>query len=230
MAKKIVLVEDEPDIAEVLSYNLQREGFEVFIAEDGLVGLNLIKAQMPDLALIDLMLPSMDGLEICQKIRANEATANIPVIMLTAKGEESDIVLGLGLGADDYVCKPFSPKEVIARIKAQLRRSEYLTKTSNAQELSIEGLCIDTHKHKVIFNEKELTLTATEFRLLHYFAKNPGQVFSREQLINNAYSNDVVVVDRNIDVHIRAIRKKIGEEYKFIETIRGIGYRFKEGK
>ncbi len=230
MAKKIVIVEDEPDIAEVLSYNLQREGFDVFTAEDGLAGLNLIKAQMPDLALLDLMLPSMDGLEICQKIRANEAIANIPVIMLTAKGEESDVVLGLGIGADDYVCKPFSPKEVIARIKAQLRRSATIEKNSVAPKICIDGLSIDTNKHKVTFNGKILSLTATEFRLLHYFAKYPGQVFSREQLINNAYSTDVIVVDRNIDVHIRAIRKKIGEQYQFIETVRGIGYRFKEGQ
>ena len=225
--KKIVIVEDESDILEILTYNLQREGFDVFSADNGLQGLTLIQQQVPDLALLDLMLPGMDGLTICQKIRLDQNCADIPVIMVTAKSEESDIVLGLGLGADDYISKPFSPKELTARIKALLRRDQR-HQAPISKNIEIKGLVIDTTKHKVTFNGEKIKLTVTEFRLLSYLAKHAGQVFSREQLMNNAYSNDVIVVDRNIDVHIRSIRKKIGEQNHFIETVRGIGYSFIE--
>lgn len=228
---KIVVVEDEADILEILTYNLKREGFDVISADNGLQGLNLIKQHLPDIVLLDLMMPGMDGLEVCKHMRAKKLTQNIPVIMVTAKSEESDIVLGLGLGADDYVSKPFSPKELIARIKATLRRgSRAATTTDDDKESSIEvdGLMIDNDKHKVSYQGINIKLTATEFRLLHFLASHPGRVFSREQLMNNAYATDVIVVDRNIDVHIRAIRKKIGEQNLFIETIRGVGYSFKE--
>jgi len=237
---KIVVVEDEADILEILTYNLEREGFSVIGADNGTLGLQLIKQHLPDIVLLDLMLPGMDGLEVCQQLRAHPASANIPVIMLTAKNEESDIVLGLGLGADDYVSKPFSPKELIARIKASLRRSQRnaersanAVNTSSTAQLAeshcieIAGLVIDNDKHKVTYQGEPVKLTATEFRLLHFLAQHPGRVFSREQLMNNAYASDAVVVDRNIDVHVRAIRKKIGEQSQFIETVRGIGYTFK---
>lgn len=227
LKKKIVVVEDEPDILEMLEYNLIREGYQVICANNGLDGLRLIKEQQPNLAILDLMLPGIDGLEICQQVRATSNIANTPIIMLTAKSEESDIVLGLGIGADDYMSKPFSPRELIARIKAMLRR-EQNSQASQADCITINGLSIDSHKYKVTFNGEKIKLTVTEFRLLEYLAHHPGQVFSREQIMNNAYGSDVVIVDRNIDVHVRSIRKKIGEQHHFIETVRGIGYSFVE--
>lgn len=222
---KIVIVEDEPDILEALEYNLARENFDVISATNGIDGLQLIQQHKPNLALLDLMLPGIDGLEICRQVRANSEIAQTPIIMLTAKSEESDIVLGLGIGADDYISKPFSPRELIARIKAMLRRDQSNV-APQKNSITINGLTINSHKFKVTFNGEKIKLTATEFRLLEYLAKHPGQVFSREQIMNNAYGSDVVVVDRNIDVHVRSIRKKIGEEHQFIETIRGVGYSF----
>ncbi|WP_354625220.1 response regulator [Psychromonas sp. MME2] len=231
--QKIVVVEDEADILEILTYNLQREGFDVVSASNGIQGLQLIRDHLPDIALLDLMLPGMDGLDICKQLRSQTETANIPIIMVTAKSEESDIVLGLGLGADDYVSKPFSPKELIARIKSTLRRGQHRVEksSSNTQDcIAVAGLVIDSDKHKVTYLGEKVKLTATEFRLLHFLASHPGRVFSREQLMNNAYSTDVIVVDRNIDVHVRSIRKKIGEQHQFIETIRGVGYSFKDSE
>jgi DNA-binding response OmpR family regulator len=227
--KKIVVVEDEPDILEALEYNLLRENFDVICASNGIEGLKCIREHKPHIAILDLMLPGIEGLEICREVRASSDIAHTPIIMLTAKSEESDIVLGLGVGADDYMSKPFSPRELIARVKAMLRRGEG-TQIQASESITINGLTIDSHKYKVSFEGKKIKLTATEFRLLEYLAKHPGQVFSREQIMNNAYGSDVVVVDRNIDVHIRAIRKKIGEEHQFIETIRGIGYSFLDGQ
>lgn len=189
--KKVVVVEDEPDI-------------------------------------LDLMLPGIDGLEICQQLKAQVKTQNIPIIMVTAKGEESDVVLGLGIGADDYIAKPFSPKELIARVRAVIRRSEVNRPGVQNEAIVVGPLLIDANKHKVSVDDTEIKLTATEFRLLHYLASNPGRVFSRELLLDQAFGNDVAVVDRNIDVHIRAIRKKMDPYQYFIETIRGVGYRFRE--
>ena len=227
-ATHIVVVEDESDILEVLSYNLRREGFEVSSSLNGVQGLELIQQQLPDLVLLDLMLPGMDGLEICRRLRSNPASQHIPIVMVTAKGEESDVVLGLGIGADDYLVKPFSPKELIARVKAVLRRTSASVEAADEQRVLIDGLDIDTSKYKVALNGEEIKFTATEFRLLHYLASHPGRVFSREQLLDRGFSNDAIVVDRNIDVHIRAIRKKLGDDQSFIETIRGVGYRFKD--
>jgi len=223
--KKIVIIEDEPDILEVLSYNLKREGFEVFSAINGILGLSLVEKELPDLVLLDLMLPGMDGIEICSTVKKNPATQNTLIIMVTAKGEESDIVLGLGVGADDYISKPFSPKELVARVKAVLRRGVLVENTSQTDIVEVGHLAIDSSKYEVLIDGREVRLTATEFRLLHYFASNPGRVFSREQLLSRAMGDDVVVVDRNIDVHIRGIRKKMGIEPPLIETIRGVGYR-----
>lgn len=223
--KKIVIIEDEPDILEVLSYNLKREGYEIHTAADGIRGLALVRQQVPDLVLLDLMLPGMDGVEICSSIKKDPQTQSTLIVMVTAKGEESDIVLGLGVGADDYISKPFSPRELVARVKAVLRRGVLLEKAS-AQELIVLGeLVIDSSKHKVTHAGREIKLTATEFRLLHFLASYPGRVFSREQLLNKALGDDVVIVDRNIDVHIRGIRKKMDVEPPLIETIRGVGYR-----
>lgn len=224
--KKIVVVEDEPDILEVLSYNLKREGFDVATALDGIQGLALVERNRPDLVLLDLMLPGMDGLEICRQVKNNKQLAHIPVIMVTAKGEESDVVLGLGIGADDYIAKPFSPRELIARVKAVLRRAQISENVEDKDSIEIEGLVIDVSKFNVSYQGRSIKLTATEFRLLHHLAASPGRVFSREKLLDHAFGSNVVVVDRNIDVHIRAIRKKISDDKQFIETIRGIGYRF----
>ena len=224
--KKIVIVEDEPDILEVLSYNLKREGFDVSHALDGIKGLALIEKVEPDLVILDLMLPGLDGLEICRRIKSVEKLKHIPVIMVTAKGEESDIVIGLGIGADDYVAKPFSPRELVARVNAAIRRAGMSYKQGRPDIVELEGLIIDEQKFSVTYHGNLIKLTATEFRLLNQLANHPGRVFSREQLLNYASGNDVVIVDRNIDVHIRAIRKKLPGEIQFIETVRGIGYRF----
>ena len=224
--KKIVIVEDEPDILEVLSYDLKREGFDVSHALDGIKGLSLVEKVEPDLVILDLMLPGLDGLEICRRIKSVEKLKHIPVIMVTAKGEESDIVIGLGIGADDYVAKPFSPRELVARVNAAIRRAGMSDKQGRPDIVELEGLIIDEQKFSVTYHGNLIKLTATEFRLLNQLANHPGRVFSREQLLNYASGNDVVIVDRNIDVHIRAIRKKLPGEIQFIETVRGIGYRF----
>ena len=225
---RIVVVEDEPDILEILSYNLRREGYEVQSAPDGTSGLSLIRREKPDLVLLDLMLPGIDGLEICRTLKNSSDTADTLIIMVTAKGEESDIVLGLGAGADDYISKPFSPKEMVARVKAVLRRGPGIWQSSRQEVVARGELVIDTIRHKVSLAGQELRMTATEFRLLHFLASNPGRVFSRDQLISNALGDDTVVVDRNIDVHVRGIRKKLAIDPPVIETIRGVGYRFAE--
>lgn len=227
-SKKIAIIEDEPDILEVLSYNLKREGFVVLAALDGDAGLSMVKNEKPDLVLLDLMLPGMDGVEICSSIKNDTELQNTLVIMVTAKGEESDVVLGLGVGADDYVSKPFSPKELVARVKAVLRRGTLLDLNPEKDKIEYGDLCIDTQKYEVLVKGQEVKLTATEFRILHYLASHSGRVFSREQLLNKALGDASVVVDRNIDVHIRGIRKKLAIQPPLIETIRGIGYRFKD--
>lgn len=229
--KQIVVIEDEPDILEVLCYNLEREGFKVFESLNGAEGLALIEQKVPDLVLLDLMLPGMDGLEICRRLKANQRTQTIPIIMVTAKGEESDVVLGLGIGADDYIPKPFSPRELIARVKAAIRRGER-TEHSSIKDVieithpSLGCLVVDNSKHAVLLDNVNIKMTASEFRLLFCLASQAGRVFSREQLLNHTSGDNVVVIDRNVDVHIRSIRKKLGDDKPFIETIRGIGYRF----
>lgn len=223
--RKIIIIEDEPDILEVLSYNLRREGFDILSATDGNQGLALVKRELPDLVLLDLMLPGMDGVELCTSIKKHPQTQHTLLIMVTAKGEESDIVLGLGVGADDYVTKPFSPKELVARVKAVLRRGVLLEAQAPQEKIVHGDLVIDAVKYRVTYAGREIKLTATEFRILQYLASHPGRVFTREQLLNHALGDDVVVVDRNIDVHVRGIRKKLEVEPPLIETIRGIGYR-----
>lgn len=226
--KSIVIVEDEPDILEVLSYNRRREGFDVATSDDGEKGLKLIQDTKPDLVLLDLMLPNMDGLDICRTMKSDQTTTHIPIIMVTAKSEESDLVLGLGLGADDYVIKPFSPKELVARVKVVLRRGLAAQQSEHNERIEVDGLTLEPDKHKVTLNGEVIKFTATEFRLLHYLACHPGRVFTRAQLLAKAAGDVVVLVDRNVDVHIRSIRKKVDPLQTFVETIRGVGYRFKE--
>jgi len=226
--KHIIVIEDEKDILDVLEYNLKREGFRVSTSSDGKAGLNMVRQDKPDLVLLDIMLPEIDGLEICRILKNESSTRAIPIIMVTAKEEESDVVLGLGLGADDYVTKPFSPKELIARIKAMLRRSNETDKTGSSSVITLGPLQIDPEKYSVKLSNQTLNLTRTEFRILYKLTSQPGRVFSREQLMQDAMGEHVVVSDRNIDVHIRAIRKSLGEHQKLVETVRNVGYRLKD--
>ena len=223
---KIVVIEDEVDILEVITYNLSKEGFDVCSALDGEEGLALIKKEVPDLVLLDLMLPGLDGIEICRKLKTDYSTRSIPIIMVTAKGEESDIVLGLGMGADDYMVKPFRPRELMARIRSVLRRGEFIEEGEGV--VSIDELVIDINRHEVKLEGKIIVLTAMEFKLLHFLASHPGQVFTRENLLNHISSDDTFIIDRNIDVHIRSIRKKLDKHRELIETIHRVGYRFRD--
>ena len=229
-SEKAIVIEDEADILEVIQYNLEREGYRVLTARDGKEGLRLIKKEMPDIVLLDLMLPSLDGIEVCRKLKEDPITHSIPIIMVTAKGEESDIVLGLGIGADDYVTKPFSPKELMGRVKAVLRRGPLKEDRGAAERIVWDKVVIDAGRHEVQVGKKPVTLTATEFRLLHFLASHPGRVFTRDQLLNRVIGDGVIVVDRNIDVHVRAVRRKLGSYENLIETIRGVGYRFRDQK
>ena len=229
MAKPlIIVVEDEPDIREIMLYNLRREGYEAEGFESGSEGLEAIRAKQPNLVILDLMLPGMDGLTVCQQVRAEAAIKATPIIIVSAKEEESDVVIGLGLGADDYVPKPFSPRELLARVKAVLRRSQQADQGDQHERVVIGDLVIDLEKHSVTVDGQLVKLTATEFKLLYQLASHPGRAYTREQLLNRVVGDGVVVVDRNIDVHIRAVRKKIGSYADHIQTVRGVGYRFAE--
>ena len=229
MAKPlIIVVEDEPDIREIMLYNLRREGYEAEGFESGSEGLEAIRAKQPNLVILDLMLPGMDGLTVCQQVRAEAAIKATPIIIVSAKEEESDVVIGLGLGADDYVPKPFSPRELLARVKAVLRRSQQTDQGDQHERVVIGDLIIDLEKHTVTIDGQLVKLTATEFKLLYQLASHPGRAYTREQLLNRVVGDGVVVVDRNIDVHIRAVRKKIGNYADHIQTVRGVGYRFAE--
>ena len=229
MAKpKILVIEDEPDLLEVVQYNLEREGHKVIVCRNGEQGLSRIRTDDPDLVILDLMLPGMDGVEVCRQVKSDPVTRNIPVIMVTAKSEESDIVLGLGIGADDYITKPFSPRELVARVKVVLRRGP-LREQSGMGERVVRGtLTIDMGRHEARVGEQLLTLTPTEMRLLHFLASHPGRVFPRSHLLTRVIGEDAIVTDRNIDVHVRALRQKLGENGSCIETVRGVGYRFAE--
>ena len=222
---KIVIIEDEPDIVEVLTYNLKREGFNVVSVERGDEGLNAVRNQSPNLVILDLMLPGIDGLSLCQQMKSDPLIKEIPIIIISAKGEESDVVIGLELGADDYLPKPFSPRELLARVKAVLRRGP-INEEPNKKRISIEDLVVDAVRHEVRLKGALINLTATEFKLLLQLAAQPGRAYTREQLLNRIVGRGVVVIDRNIDVHIRSLRKKLGHSGQLIQTIRGVGYRF----
>ncbi len=226
--EKIVVVEDEADIREIIEHNLSREGYQVHTSSDGENGLQLVKRESPDLVLLDLMLPGLDGLDVCRELKSDPSTRSIPIIMVTAKGEESDIVLGLGIGADDYVAKPFSPQELIARIKAILRRSSLKDEGDGQEPIACGEVVIDIGRHEVLVDGESVVFTATELKLLHFIASHPGRVFTRDHLLTRVIGVDAVVVDRNIDVHIRSVRKKLGEHRDLVETIRGVGYRFQD--
>ncbi len=224
--EKILVVDDEKDLIELVRYNLELEGFKVFSALDGESGLTMAIKLMPDLVLIDLMLPGIDGLEVCNRLKGSERTARIPIIMLTAKSAESDRVVGLELGADDYVTKPFSPRELAARVKAVLRRSAPASPPPDL--LKRGGLSIDFVRHEITCEEKPVSLTATEFKLLQFLVSHPGRVFSRGEIIESVLGKDLLVLDRTVDVHVMSLRRKLGKCGDSIETIRGFGYRFCE--
>ncbi|MBM3991101.1 MAG: response regulator [Planctomycetes bacterium] len=228
--EKIAVIEDEADILEVVEYNLRREGYLVVSSRNGKEGLERIRKENPDLVLLDLMLPGLDGLEVCKRLQADAVTEAIPVIMVTARGEESDVVAGLSLGADDYVTKPFSPKELLARVRAVLRRRPLRELRSSSDGVVRDGLVVDATKHLVSVDGEPITMTATEMRLLHFLASHPGRVFSRDQLLSRAIGDHAVVIDRNIDVHVGSIRRKLGRHRELIETIRGVGYRFRDAE
>ena len=229
MSKGIILViDDEEDLIELVRYNLNKEGFEVIGAGDGESGLKQVRQNRPDLIIIDLMLPGIDGLEVCRMLRAGNETAHIPLVMLTAKGSESDRIVGLELGADDYITKPFSPRELAARIKALLRRTRGFGQ--NKSLIRRGEISIDLNSHEVSCQGKVVELTATEYRLLQFMASHPGHVFSRNSIIENVLGRNVTVLDRTIDVHIMALRRKLGECGEWIETIRGFGYKFREDR
>ncbi len=225
---KIAVIEDEPDIREMIEHNLSREGFDVATAADGEEGLELVQREGADLVLLDLLLPGLNGIEVCRRLKVDVITASVPVIIVSAKGEESDIVIGLGVGADDYVTKPFSPRELIARVRAVLRRVALKDVDRGNQRVVYDGLVVDPQRHEVQIDGHPVVFTATEFRLLHLLASHPGRVFTRDQLVNRVIGDRAVVIDRNIDVHVRAIRKKLGPYRDLIVTIRGVGYRFRD--
>jgi len=228
MAKETILVvEDEEDIRELLKYNLEKEGYQVFGAATGEEGLRAVRDRRPDLLLLDLMLPGIDGLEVCRRIRGEAQTRHLPIIMLTAKGEEADIVTGLELGADDYITKPFSPRVLLARLRAALRRRSQPLPAQTAP-LTTDELVIHPGRHEVLLQGQSIQLTVTEFRLLHLLVRKPGWVFTRTQIVNEIHGEDYPVSDRSIDVQIVSLRKKLGAFGSHIETIRGIGYRFKD--
>ncbi len=226
MAKTILIVEDDKDILELIVWHLNTEGYRVFAAGDGIKGYELAGREKPDLIILDLMLPSMDGLEICKRLKRSEAFEHVPVIMLTAKGEEVDRIVGFELGADDYMVKPFSPRELLLRIRAVLRRADGTT--DKAAVIRHNELVIDLEKHTVTIGDDPLELTVTEFNLLLELVQNKGRVRTRDQLLDRVWGYRFEGYHRTVDTHIRRLRQKLGPLADDIETVRGIGYRFRE--
>jgi two-component system, OmpR family, alkaline phosphatase synthesis response regulator PhoP len=225
--ERILVVDDEEDLLELVNYNLSREGYRVDTVGTGEAALTSARRNMPDLIVLDLLLPNVDGLEVCRLLKNDPQTKTIPIIMLTAKGEESDMVTGLELGADDYMTKPFSPRVLLARIKAILRRkAQGLPLEDDA--IRIRELMIHPGRHEVLLNGEVLDLTYTEFRLLHYLARKPGWAFSRAQIVDAVKGEDYPVTERSVDVQVAGLRKKLGDYGQYIETVRGVGYRFQE--
>lgn len=226
MKESILVVDDEEDILELVRYNLDRDGYRVSCVASGEDGLSAARVEPPSLIVLDLMLPGLDGLDVCRELKADARTRNIPIIILSAKGEDADVVAGLELGADDYLTKPFSPRVLLARIKSVLRRSR-AGSNSDESTISLAGVTIDPDRHEAILGKEKLDLTRTEFRILHLLIRNPGKVFTRHQIVDNVHGDDYPVTDRSVDVQIVSLRRKLGEVGAYIETVRGVGYRFK---
>ncbi|MBU2501852.1 response regulator [bacterium] len=225
--ESILIVEDEEDIAELLEYNLQRNGYDPVSVQSGEEGLNHAREFTPHLILLDLMLPGLGGIEVCRRLKAEPATATIPVIMLTAKGEEEDIVAGFEAGADDYVTKPFRPKVLLARVKAVLRRGA-ARPVKEEDVLELEGIMIHPGRHEVAIGGQSVDLTRTEFRILHFLSSRPGWVFTRGQIVRAVHGDDYPVTGRSVDVQVAALRRKLGEKGDMIQTVRGVGYKMGE--
>lgn len=230
-SRYVLIVEDEQDIRELVSYNMLKEGYQVAAVASGEEAIQAVKSRRPDVVLLDLMLPGIDGLTVCATLKENSETNTIPVIMLTAKGEESDIVTGLNMGADDYVTKPFSPKVLLARVSAVLRRMnspELEEEEEGEGTISRHELTIDLRRHQVFIDDAPVELTSTEFRVLVFLARRPGWVYTRQQILDGVHGDKYAITDRAVDVQIVGLRKKLGTAGRYIETVRGVGYRFKE--
>ena len=225
--ENILVVDDEEDILELLRYNLAREGYQVTLASTGEEALRKLTLEGADLIILDLMLPGIDGLEVTRRLKTNAKTAQIPIVMLTAKGEEADVVAGLELGADDYITKPFSPRIVTARVKAVIRRKQKVLEDQDPI-VRIRDLVIHPGRREVLYKGEPIQLTFTEFQVLHYLARRPGWVATRTQIVDAVRGDDYPVTDRSVDVQIVGLRKKLGEVGQYIETVRGVGYKFKE--
>jgi DNA-binding response OmpR family regulator len=222
----IAVVDDEPDIVDLVSINLERAGFEVKGFGEALALTKFLDKRLPDLVILDVMLPDMDGFEVCRFLRGDPRTAGLPIIMLTAKGEETDRVVGLELGADDYITKPFSVRELVARVKAVLRRG--LERAPAGEARIGRDLAIDPAKFEVLVSGKKIEVTSTEFKILAFLASKPGRVFTRDQILNHLWGNEKAVVDRTIDVHIRNLRAKLGKAAGHVKNVRGVGYKVEE--
>ncbi len=227
MAKETVLVvEDDENIQELIRVNLEREGYRAMVASTGEEGLRAARAEPPDLMLLDLMLPGLDGLEVCRMMKADTSVRGVPIIMVTAKGEEADVVAGLELGADDYVTKPFSAKVLLARVRAALRRTR--RRPDEGEVVRAHDMVIHPGRHAVLVSGEPVELTLTEFKILHFLAGRPGWVFTRYQIVDAVRGEDYAVTERSVDVQIVGLRKKLGRAGRYIETVRGVGYRFME--
>jgi two-component system phosphate regulon response regulator PhoB len=225
--KKILIVEDDRSLTGVLEYNLANSGYDVFCAHDGMDGINQARAKSPDLIVLDLMIPVIDGIEVCRRLRAESATRETPIMMLTAKAEEADQLIGFSVGADDYVVKPFSVRVLQERVKSLLRRRERIN-GPGADIVESGEITVDRVKHRAWVNKEAIDLTPSEFRLLDTLIRHPGRAFDRSELIDSALGADTLVLERTIDVHIRSLRKKMGTCAEAIQTVRGVGYRFRE--
>ena len=224
--KRILLIEDEEDIASVIKLQAELLGYKLHVEVDGINGYRAIEREKPDLVILDVMLPGQNGLDVCRKIKAHPELKNIPVVIVSAKGEELDVVLGLELGADDYVPKPFSPRVLFSRIKAVLRRGKEHEKTMKV--ISFGDFALDPDRYFLKRGEKQIPVTLSEFGILRRLIANRGKVLTRNQLLDDVHNDDAFIVDRNIDVHIASLRKKLGPDFEWIETVRGVGYRFRE--
>ncbi len=230
MDAKILIVEDERDIVDLLRYNLKQENFEVDVVRNGADVLPRAVDNPPDLILLDLMLPEVDGLIVCRLLKNDPRTKKIPIVMLTAKTDEQDRVTGLELGADDYITKPFSPREVVLRINAVLRRLNAGNDDEDENKIETHGVVIDLNRHQVLTDDEAIDLTATEFKLITLFAKSPGRVFNRDILMDVIWEQEYYGIDRTVDTHVSRLRRKLGKLGKHIETVYGVGYRLKEEK
>jgi len=225
--ERILVVDDEEDILELVGYNLRKEGYEVECVDTGEKALNAARSRVPDLIVLDLMLPGANGLEVCRILKNDPATTHVAIVMLTARGEEADIVAGLELGADDYVTKPFSPRVLAARVRAVLRRKSAEV-TDDESPIKVGDLHVHPGRHEVLVGGEPVDLTLTEFRILHFLARRPGWVFTRYQLVDGARGPDAIVTDRSVDVHMVSLRRKLGDLGNLIETVRGVGYRLRD--